>query len=86
MSAICNLVANAKFFWHRSIYITENIQLYTLLQIKGFIAMGNQLEEISALSEAAQELLLRSAEQGKDWTSAIELIMIHISSLSQSTQ
>ncbi len=43
--------------------------------------MDKQLKDIIKLSEAAQELLLRSTEQGKDWNEAIEVIMAHISVL-----
>lgn len=46
----------------------------------------NDLNAISEFTEAAKELLLRSAEQGKDWSKAVELLTKKISELTQPTQ
>ena len=46
----------------------------------------NDLNEVEQFFESAKELKLRSAEQGKDWSKAIDFLLRKVSELTQPTQ
>ena len=54
--------------------------LYTQEQLQQLSQLDHPSIDIVNLAEAAQELLLRQAEQGKDWSSAIHILLNEIKS------